>query len=264
VAGPTGYTLSELMVSAAARLLRDGETVLVGIGLPQLACLLARATHAPNLKMVLELGVTEPEPVDPAIGIADPRLWYRGTCHTTFVDTLGKLLQRGRIQVGFLGGLQVDRHGNINSTQLGPPGRPSRHLNGSGGACDVAALAGRVLIIMPHERRRFPERVDYITSPGFLEGGRSREAAGLAGGPEKVITDLAVLGFDPQTRRMRAESLHPGVTPQQVQDATGFDLSLTGSEPQTPPPTVEELEILRTRLDPGRLYLSEGKMERSR
>jgi len=250
-----GYSPSEMMVVAASRLLRDGELVLVGLGLPQLACLLAKATHAPRLRMVLEIGVLEPEPVDPAIGIADPRLWYRATCHTSFTETLGILLQGGRIDVGFLGGAQVDRFGNINSTHVCEDGRPVRRFRGSGGACDIAALAGRVIIITPHERRRFPERVDYRTSPGFLEGGRSREAAGLRGGPVHVITDLAVLGFDADTREMRLISVHPGVDPEAVREATGFPLAWAGEPQTTPPPSREELEILRTRIDPHGWYL---------
>lgn len=252
--GPATFTRSEVMAAAAARLLRDGEVVVVGLGLPQIACLLARATHAPKLRMVLEIGVTEPEPVDPAIGIADPRMWHRATCHTTFVDILGKLLHRGRVDVGFLGGLQVDQYGNINSTQIGPPGRPQQRFTGSGGACDIASLARRVIVVMRHERRRFPPRVDYVTSPGYLDGGRSREEQGLAGGPERVVTDMAVLAFHPVTRRIRVESLHPGVTPQEVQAATGFALDMDPEPAVTPPPSPEELEVLRG-LDPERRYL---------
>ena len=252
--GQPEYTRSEVMAAAAARLLRDGEVVVVGLGLPQIACLLAKATHAPRLKMVLEIGVAEPEPVDPAIGIADPRMWHRATCHTTFVDILGKLVHRGRVDVGFLGGIQVDQYGNINSTQIGPRQRPEQRFTGSGGACDIAAMARRVIIVMRHERRRFPPRVDYITSPGYLDGGSSREREGLRGGPDKVVTDLAVLGFDPVTRRLRVETLHPGVSREEVQSATGFDLGIDGELPVTPPPSERELAVLRA-IDPDRRYL---------
>ncbi len=253
--GTVSYRQNEMMVVAASRLLRDGETVLVGLGLPQLACLLAKARHAPSLRMILEIGVLEPEPQDPAIGIADPRLWYRATAHTSFTETLGVLLHGGRVDVGFLAGAQVDRFGNINSTHVCENGRPVRRFRGSGGACDVAALAKRVIVITPHERRRFPPRVDHLTSPGFLQGGRTRESAGLAGGPSHVITDLAVMAFDPDTREMVLVSVHPGVDAEAVRAATGFPLPWMDGERVTDPPTEEELEILRTRLDPHGWYL---------
>lgn len=245
---------TEIMAAAAARELRDGETVVVGLGLPQVACVLARRTHAPHLTSLLEIGVANMDPIDTPVGLADSRIFYRGTCWSGFLDTLGMSLHRGVVDVGFLGALEVDRYGNINTTLLYENDQV-RYFNGSAGGNDVASLAKRVIVIMRHEKRKLPLAVAHLTSPGF-PGGKSREALGLrGGGPSRVITDKAILGFDPQTHTAMLLSVHPGITAKEVQDHTGFPLAIPERVPETPPPTDEELRLLREEIDPRRVYL---------
>ncbi|MEK7879333.1 MAG: CoA-transferase [candidate division NC10 bacterium] len=245
---------TEIMAAAGARELRDGETIVVGVGLPQVACVLAKLTHAPRLTSLLEIGVANMGPIDTPVGLADSRIFYRGTCYSGFLDTLGMSLHRGVVDVGFLGALEVDRHGNINTTLLYENGE-ARYFNGSAGGNDVASLARRVIVIMRHEKRKLPMAVAHLTSPGF-PGGKSREALGLrGGGPSRVITDKAILGFDPDTRAATLISVHPGVSAEEVQDHTGFPLAIPGKVPETPLPTGEELRLLREEIDPRRVYL---------
>ncbi len=247
-------TPTEIMAATAARELRDGETVVVGLGLPQVACVLARRTHAPHLTSLLEIGVANMDPIDTPVGLADSRIFYRATCWSGFLDTLGMSLHRGVVDVGFLGALEVDRYGNINTTLLYENDQV-RYFNGSAGGNDVASLAKRVIVIMRHEKRKLPLAVAHLTSPGF-PGGKSREALGLrGGGPSRVITDKAILGFDPQTHMAMLLSVHPGVTPKDVQDHTGFPLEISNQVPETPLPTDEELRLLREEIDPRRVYL---------
>ena len=244
------FTRQEVMAVAGARTMHDGEKVLVGIGLPQVAGVLAKYTHAPNLKMVLEIGVMEPRPIHPTVGIADPRMWYRATAYTSFLSTMGQGLHRGRMDVGFISGLEIDQYGNLNSTVIGTYDKPKRRFTGSGGANDIASRCERVEIIMRHEKRKFNPRVSYITSPGYLDGPGAREKAGLVGkGPEFVITDLAVMDFDPNTKKMRLVSTHPGVTAEQVQAETGFELVMPSKVKETLPPTVEEQRLIREVID---------------
>lgn len=252
-----GYSRAELMAVAAAHELKDGQVVVVGLGLPQVAAVLAQMTHAPRLTIVLEIGVVNPRPIHPSVGIADPRIWYRATCFTSgFIGTLGFILQRGLVDVGFLGGLEVDQYGNVNTTAISLPVGGTRHFTGSGGANDIASLARSTLIVMRHEKRKFPTRVSYLTSPGFLTGGRARAEAGLkGGGPTKVISDLGVLGFDPASRRMGLLALHPGVTWQEVQENTGFSLGEPRPVPRTAEPSADELRLLREVIDPTRVYI---------
>lgn len=267
------YTPAELMVVAAAREIRDGDVVFVGMRLPLLAFQLAQATHAPRAVGVFEAGIVRAEPAPaPLVTMGDlPNLHGALWC-TDSLNALG-LLQRGLIDVGFIGGAQVDRYGNLNTTyvmdhaelEVGKPGTPAREqalrealrpgassltrLPGSGGACDIASLAGRLVLIMAHERRRFVERVDYVTSPGHGTGRGWRGRAGLpGGGPAAVITTLAVLRFD-EAGEMYLASVHPGRTVAEVQAHTGWDLALAEDVSQTPPPTPEELSLVR-RWDP--------------
>src|SRR5437879_2606410 len=163
--------------------------------------------------------------------------------------------QRGYFDYGFLGGAQIDPYGNINTTLIGPVDRPRVRLPGSGGACDIISHCREVFIVTAHERRRFVEHVDFITSPGYLTGGTSRARAGLLfGAPTRVITDLALMSFHPETKRMQVDALQARVEIQQVRDATGFDLDIPQAPPRLPPPTDQELDILRT-LDPDRIFL---------
>ncbi len=171
------------------------------------------------------------------------------------MEALGFLVQRGLADVGFLGGAQIDMYGNLNATSAGDYFKPNKRFPGSGGANPIASCAGRVLIIIRHEKRRFVERVDYITSPGFLEGGNSRWEAGLrGGGPDRVISDMAIMDFEPVSKRMRVISLHPGVTKEQIQDATGFELLFAPELETTPAPSKSELSVLRAKV--GLVYLA--------
>src|SRR5262245_6006409 len=202
---------TEIMVAAGARELKDRETVVVGIGLPQVACFLAMSTHAPNLTPLLEIGVANMQPKDTPVGLADSRIFYRATCWSGFLDVMGMNLHRGVVDTGFLGALEVDRYGNINTTLSKEEGRV-RYFNGSAGGNDVASLAKRVIVVMRHEKRKLPAAVAHLTSPGFVSG-KSREALHLrGGGPHRIITDKAVLGFDAASHSAVLLSVHPGVS----------------------------------------------------
>jgi len=247
-------TASEIMVTAAAKEVHDGEIAVVGIGLPQVACVLARRTHAPGLALLLEIGVAEMEPVDTPVGLADSRIFYRATCWSGFLDTLGMNLHRGVVDVGFIGALECDRHGNVNTTLTKEHGK-EHYFNGSAGGNDVASLAKRVVVIVRHGKRKLPDMVAYLTSPGFVNG-RSRQELGLrGGGPHRVITDMAVLGFDNAARTAALVSMHPGVTVEQLLENTGFPLEIPDPIPITPTPNKEQLRLLREEIDPGRVYL---------
>ena len=253
---PAGFTRNEMMIVTAAHQIRDGEVAIIGTGLPMAATGLAIRTHAPNLNYVVETGIGDVRPAHACLSVADTRLL--GAARPAFVrdivESLGFLVQRGLADLGFLGGAQIDMYGNLNATATGDYLRPEKRFPGSGGANPIASCAKRFLVIMQQERRRFVERVDYITSPGHLSGGTSRQAAGLrGGGPDRVITDLAIMDFEPDSKRMRVISLHPGVTREQVQAATGFELIFAPEVALTPAPSAAELEILRTCI--GRVYL---------
>ena len=246
---------SEIMAAAGAKELHDGEVVVVGLGLPQVAAVLAKRTHAPNLSTLLEIGVMNPAPIDTAVGLADARIWYRANCWSGFLDVMGMNVHRGVVDVGFLGALEIDRYGNINTTLLKEDSGKIRYFNGSAGGNDIASLAKRVLMIMRHEKRKLPAAVAHLTSPGFV-GGRSRQELGLrGGGPHRVITDMAVLGFDPQTHSATLVSLHPGNRVEEVVENTGFPLLVPKEVPVTTLPTAEELRLLREEIDPKGVYL---------
>ncbi|MBI4466471.1 MAG: CoA-transferase subunit beta [Acidobacteria bacterium] len=243
------FTAREIMVTAAARMLRDGEVVLVGIGIPNLAVNLALRTRCPNLMLIYESGAVGARPARLPLSIGDPALVAGAAGVCSMPDVFQYYLQRGWIDVGFLGGAQIDRFGNLNTTVIGDYAKPRIRLPGSGGACEIAVLARKVIVVMPHRRRAFPERVDFITSPGFLGGGRERAELSLAGGgPEAVLTDLGVLGFDPETKEMLLVSLHPGATVDEVRVQTGWELRLASPLGRTEPPSAEELRVLREEL----------------
>ncbi len=263
---PQTYTRQELMVIEAARQLRDGDIVFVGTGLPMLATTLAQRAHAPNVVMVIESGVIAPQVRPTPISVSDPKAMYRAMKLGTLREVLGCLLQRGLIDVGFVGGAQIDRYANINSTQIGPPGGMRRRLPGSGGANDMASHCRRLLIITHHEKRRFPERCDYITSPGFLDGPGGRRRAGLS--PDfavTVVTDLAVMENDPQTCALRIVRLMPGITVDDVRAETGFRPDVASEIREVAPPDPDALRVLRDEVDPARVYLkSEEAVSTSR
>ena len=252
----TEYTSSELLTINAARLLRDGDVVFVGVGLPNLACNLARNTHAPNLVMIYEAGVIGAQPARLPLSIGDPTLVSGATSVCSMYDIFAFYLQRGLVDVGFLGGAQIDRYCNINATVIGDYASPKVRLPGSGGSMEIAAWANRCYIITPHQIRRFPEKVHFHTSAGFLDGKDRRDAAGLRGaGPQAVVTDLGILEPD-QDGELVLTALHPGKTVEQVKQNTGWELKVAPKLSVTEGPSDEELRILRTELDPDRIYLN--------
>jgi glutaconate CoA-transferase subunit B len=249
VAPSSGYTAGELMVAAAAREIRDGEVVFVGMRLPLLAFCLARATHAPRAVGLFENGVVRDSPPLAFLVTMSDSPNVAGALWCTEMREIMGLLQAGRVDLGFIGGAQIDRHGNLNTSWVGPPGRATR-LPGSGGGSDIACLARRHIVIMAHERRRFVERVDYVTSPGFGDGGDWRRRVGLPGdGPSAVITTLGLFRFDRATGEMVLTSTHPGVTGADVAAQTGWLLRRAPALEETSAPTVEELAVIR-RFDP--------------
>ncbi|HEX4573546.1 MAG TPA: CoA-transferase [Gemmatimonadales bacterium] len=244
------------MAAVAARELADGEIVFVGIGLPNLAANLARATHAPTLVLIYESGAVGAVPARLPVSIGDPALVTGSLMVCGMADVFQLILQNGRIQVGFLGGAQVDRYGNINTTVIGPYERPRVRLPGSGGAAEIAIHAQRTLIVAHLDRRAFPERVDFITSPGQRPEGKGRRELGMPGaGPVKVITDKAVLEADAATGEMTLAALYPGVDPAAVQAGVGWPLARRAELAAVPPPSAHELTVLREVLDPKRLFL---------
>ena len=256
----TNYTPAELTVVVGSRVLKDGQIVFAGAGLPLLSAVHAQNFHAPTLAMLFEVGGVAPQIKVGALprSANEARTVRRSVATPPTIDML-LYLQRGLVDVGFLGGAQVDKYGNLNSSLVGTFEKPIVRLPGSGGANDIASSANEVYIIMYHEKKRFVERVDFLTSPGYLTGGRSFEESGLVGGGvQKVITNLGILDFEPKTRRMRVVALHPGVRVEEVHAKTGFELLVADNLEVTPPPTDEELKLLRA-LDPERKFLKAGE-----
>jgi glutaconate CoA-transferase subunit B len=250
------YTPSEMMVVAAARQLRDREVVFVGIGLPNLACNLARMTHAPNLVMIYESGAVGARPDRLPLSIGDPSLVTGSLMICGMADVFQMLLQNGRIEVGFLGGAQIDRYGNINTTVVGDYEHPKVRLPGSGGAPEIAIHAKRTLVIARLDKRAFPERVDFITSPGHRARGGSRRELNMPGaGPVRVITDRGTLAADPETGELELDALYPDTTVDDVRSRVGWSLAVRANLSTVNPPTVEELRLLRDVVDPQRHFL---------
>lgn len=246
-----------MMAAVAARELSDGEVVFVGIGLPNLACNLARATHAPHLVLIYESGAVGAVPERLPVSIGDPALVTGSLMVCGMADVFQLFLQNGKIEVGFLGGAQVDRYGNINTTVIGPYEGPKVRLPGSGGAPEIAIHARRTLVVAKLSPRAFPERVDFITSPGQRANGVSRKQLGMPGaGPVKVITDKGVLEADEQSGEMVLAALYPGVEVSEVKAGVGWELRCRPRLERIDPPTATELRLLRDVLDPKRLYLT--------
>ena len=250
------YTPGEMMAAVAARELRNGEVVFVGIGLPNLACNLARATHAPDLVLIYESGAVGAIPERLPVSIGDPSLVTGSLMVCSMADVFQCFLQNGRIEVGLLGGAQIDRFGNINTTVIGPYERPTVRLPGSGGAAEIAVHAQRTLVIGRLNPRAFPERVDFVTSPGHRFQGRSRRELGMPGaGPVKVVTDKAILEADAESGELVLAALYPGIEVGEVRARVGWELTARPTLVQVEPPSARELQLLREVLDPGRLYL---------
>jgi glutaconate CoA-transferase subunit B len=240
------FTPAQIMVTAAAREIADGEVVFVGMRLPLLGFLLAKSTHAPNAIGIYELGIVRNTLAPEAIlTMGDLPNLYRAQWLADSADLMG-LLQQGLVDAGFIGGAQVDRFGNLNTNYIGGLQSIQTRLPGSGGACDLASLARRHIIIMAHEKRRFMPQVDYITSPGYGDRAGWREQVGLPrGGPSTVITTLGILHFDSDTKEMVLSSIHPGVMVENVLANTGWPLRIAGQLDQTPVPTRQELAMLK-------------------
>lgn len=250
------YSPSEIMAAVAARELANGEVVFVGIGLPNLACNLARALQAPDLVLIYESGAVGAVPERLPVSIGDPSLVTGSLMVCSMADVFQLFLQNGKIEVGFLGGAQIDRWGNINTTVIGSYEKPKVRLPGSGGAAEIAVHAKRVVIISRLNNRAFPAEVDFLTSPGQQCRGKSRKELGMPGaGPVKVITDKGILEADPATGEMILTALYPDVTVDEVKANVGWSLKVRDRLEQVAPPNARELHLLREVLDPQKLFL---------
>jgi glutaconate CoA-transferase subunit B len=256
---PEEFTTLELMAVCGSKQIKNGEVVFIGTGLPLIAAMLAKKTHAPGAKIVYEAGFIDSNAKDIALSIADSRLGYHAAGAIGLIETLGLMLQGGHVDLGFVGAAQIDEYGNINTTYIGSFEKPVVRLPGSGGGNDIISSAKRVVVIMTHEKRKMVKKLDYLTSPGFLDGPGARERTGLlGGGPSLVVTNLCQMDFDPKTKRIKLATVHPEVSVQQVVDNSGFDLIIPQNVPTTELPTYEELELLRA-IDPKGIYIPRSK-----
>ena len=245
-AAEPGYTADEMMTIAAARRVRNGATLFVGIGLPSAAANLARLTHAPDTVLIYESGTIGTKPNVLPLSIGDGELAETADAVVSVPEMFAYWLQGGRIDLGFLGAAQIDRFANINTTVIGDYHKPSTRLPGAGGAPEIAASCKEVLITLRQNKRAFVKKLDFVTSAGHLDGGDSRSKLRLPGkGPVAVITDLGILTPDPDTKELTLTSVHPGVSPDAVVAATGWPLKVAASLETTAPPTAEELRVLR-------------------
>ncbi len=249
------YTPSELLICLASRVMEDESTAFIGTGIPMLAASLAQNMHAPNLIPIFEFGGTGAVLEKLPLAVGDMRTFNKGIAASGICDIM-ETAQRGFVEFGFLGGAQIDAYGNLNSTVIGDYAKPKVRLPGSGGANDVGSCCWRTIAIMRHDKRRFLEKIDFVTTPGYLDGPNSREEAGLpkGSGPYRVVTNLCVMGYDDESKRMKLLSLNPGVTKEEVIENTGFELLFADEITHNHPPTTEELKILREQVDPDGLY----------
>jgi len=242
----TNYTMQELMVVAGSREIHDDDVVFVGMRLPLLAFQLAKETHAPHAIGIFENGILRDEPADGILFTMGDNPNLEGATWATSMLDIMSLLQNGKVSLGFIGGAEVDRFGNLNTTYIGGKERTQVRLPGSGGGSDIASLSKRLVILMNHEKRRFLEKVSYITSPGYGNGGDWRKKNGLRdGGPSAVITTKGVLRFDGDTKEMMLDSIHPGITMEEILENTGWDLRMAPKIEKTKSPTRSELRIIR-------------------
>ncbi len=253
----TKYNLREYLAFMGSRVLEDSKTVFVGTGLPIIACMLAQKTHAPNLVMVFEAGGVGPRMPELAVSVGESRTYYQGVAATSMHDVMS-MAQAGYIDYGFLGAAQMDIYGNINTTVIGDWHLQKTRLPGSGGANDVSSFSKRLILIIANQSARtFVKKVDFLTTPGYLDGPGAREKAGLPRdtGPYRVITQLGLYGFDDASKKLKLVSIHPGVTLAQIKENSGFDIIIPTNIPQSPEPTEEELTILRRDIDPAGIVL---------
>jgi glutaconate CoA-transferase subunit B len=249
------YSPSELLIALASRQMEDGTTAFIGTGIPMLSASLAQALRAPNLITIFEFGglgaILEKLP----LAVGDMRSFNKAI-HASGICDIMETAQRGFVEYGFLGGAQIDCYGNLNTTVIGDQRKPTVRLPGSGGGNDVGSFCWRTIIIMKHDEQKFVEKIDFITTPGYLQGGDSREKSGLPKetGPYRVITNLGIMDFDEKSKRMKLISLNPGVTVEEVVQNTGFELLIAEHLEHNEPPTNEELTVLREKIDPTGLY----------
>ncbi len=250
------YNASELLICTASRLMEDGSTAFIGTGIPMLAAALAQKMHAPNLVSIFEFGGTGAILEDLPLAVGGRRSFHKAVAASGILDIV-ETAQRGFVEYGFLGGAQIDPYGNLNSTVIGDHDQPKVRLPGSGGGNDVGSHCWRTIAIMRHDQRRFVEKVDFITTPGYLTGPGAREAAGLSPGtgPYRVVTNLAVLGYHPESKRMLLLQTQPGISVDDVLKNTGFELLIADDVTVNPPPSMDELRVLRDEVDRERYYI---------
>ena len=250
------YNATELLICTASRIMTDNTTAFIGTGIPMLAASLAQRMHAPNLVAIFEFGGTGAILDTLPIAVGEQRSFHKALAATGICDVM-ETAQRGFIEYGFLGGAQIDPYGNLNSTVIGEYYHPKVRLPGSGGGNDVGSHCWQTIAIMRHDTLRFVEQVDFITTPGYLSGPGEREKAGLAPGtgPYRVVSNLGIMGYHPESKRMMLIATQPDITQQYVLANTGFEMLLAEEIEQNPPPTPEELRILREEVDKARLYI---------
>jgi glutaconate CoA-transferase subunit B len=250
------YNPTELLICTASRLMEDGTTVFIGTGIPMLAGALAQKLHAPNMVTIFEFGGVGAILEDLPLAVGERRTFHKALAASGILD-LVESAQRGFVEYGFLGGAQIDPYGNLNSTVIGDHDHPKVRLPGSGGGNDVGSHCWRTIAIMRHDARRFVEKVDFITTPGYLSGPGARETAGLppGTGPFRVVSNLGVMGYHPGSKRMMLLQTQPGITVEQVLANTGFELLVADRVTENPPPTEQELRVLRAEVDRHRFYI---------
>jgi glutaconate CoA-transferase subunit B len=249
------FSPAEIMIVNASRALRESQVVFVGVGLPNIACNLARQSHSPDIELVYESGIFGAHPARLPLSIGDPTLVSDATSTVSMSDLFMLYLQGGLVDTALLGGAQIDRFGNLNTTVIGEYNKPKVRLPGSGGACEIAINALQVFIIMRLKRRAFVEKLDFLTSPGHLDGGDARRRLGLpGGGPKLVITDRAIFEFDPISREMTLTEVAPGNSVESIVTEVGWSLKVSDRVTTTAPPTPAELSLIREKLDPQGIY----------
>lgn len=251
------YSLKELMTIMAAREIKNGDIVFCGTGISMLAAMAAKNINAPESVIFFETGAVDCRLAEVPMAVADSRVMYGTSCNAGLLEAFATMQNpiTGNKVIGILGAAQIDKYGNLNSTCIGEYHQPTTRFSGSGGACDVASFVKRCIIFMQHEKRKFVQKLDYLTSPGYLDGPDGRAAVGLPSeGPTAVVTNMAVMRFDDQTREMYLATVYPGLTPQEILDNMGFEVDVSRARPAVPP-TADELHILRTVCDPQKLIL---------
>jgi len=252
-----GYNESEFLICLASKLMEDGTTAFVGTGIPMLAAALAKRMHAPNLVPIFEFGGTGASMEELPLGVGDSRTFHKAVAASGICDIM-ETAARGFVEYGFLGGAQIDAFGNLNTTVIGKYWPPKVRLPGSGGGNDVGSFCWKTIVIMrKHGTRAFVPKVDFVTTPGYLTGPGAREKAGLppGAGPYRVVTNLALMDFEPTTKRMRLIATHPGIKPEDVVKATGFELLVADKVATNPEPTDKELRLLREEIDKDKYYI---------